>query len=44
MSDTFILIYSGGGGMKFMKLYKGGVSTESLGTSALVTLVTFKFL
>jgi hypothetical protein len=30
MSNPFILIYSGGGGIKFMKHFKGGASTESL--------------
>jgi hypothetical protein len=33
MSDVFIWIYSGGGGVKFMKHFEGGASYKSLGIS-----------
>jgi hypothetical protein len=36
MSELFTGIYSGGGGMKSMKHFKGGANYESLGTSELV--------
>jgi hypothetical protein len=35
MSNLFIWIYSGGGGMKFVKNLKGGVSYKNLWTSEL---------
>jgi hypothetical protein len=35
MSNLFISIYSGGGGVKFMKYIKGGASYERFGTSAI---------
>jgi hypothetical protein len=36
MSDLFIWIYSGEGGVKFTKHFKGGTSYKTSGTSALV--------
>jgi hypothetical protein len=35
ISNLFILIYSDGGGVKFIKHFKGGASYNILGTSAL---------
>jgi hypothetical protein len=41
MLGLFILIYSGGGGVNFMKYFKGRVSYKSLGISILITLENY---
>jgi hypothetical protein len=44
MSDRFIWIYSGVGGVKFMKHFKGGANYESLRTSEIMASETTPYI